>query len=146
MLPDRVSSPGPLTYESGALPIALRGPALLVGAWHVVVMMDTMLVGAWHVVVMMDTEISYKGSCEKMSHFLDLVSHTVDPVLRELFSLIQVCNKNNAKPNVISQMSQVKGYKSQVITHKSNSHKSKKSPVGFHSIRDNSEGFFLNYE
>ena len=28
MLPDRVSNPGPLTYESGALPIALRGPAL----------------------------------------------------------------------------------------------------------------------
>ena len=27
MLPDRVSIPGPLTYESGALPIALRGPA-----------------------------------------------------------------------------------------------------------------------
>ena len=27
MLPDRVSSPGPLTYESGALPVALRGPA-----------------------------------------------------------------------------------------------------------------------
>ena len=30
MLPDRVSNPGPLTYESGALPIALRGPALSV--------------------------------------------------------------------------------------------------------------------
>ena len=30
MLPDRVSNPGPLTYESGALPIALRGPALYV--------------------------------------------------------------------------------------------------------------------
>ena len=29
MLPDRVSNPGPLTYESGALPIALRGPASL---------------------------------------------------------------------------------------------------------------------
>ena len=29
MLPDRVSNPGPLTYESGALPIALRGPAKL---------------------------------------------------------------------------------------------------------------------
>ena len=29
MLPDRVSHPGPMTYESGALPIALRGPALL---------------------------------------------------------------------------------------------------------------------
>ena len=27
MLPDRVSNPGPLTYESGALPIAPRGPA-----------------------------------------------------------------------------------------------------------------------
>ena len=27
MLPDRVSNPGPLTYESGALPIALRVPA-----------------------------------------------------------------------------------------------------------------------
>ena len=27
MCPDRVSNPGPLTYESGALPIALRGPA-----------------------------------------------------------------------------------------------------------------------
>ena len=26
MLPDRVSNPGPLTYESGALQIALRGP------------------------------------------------------------------------------------------------------------------------
>ena len=30
MLPDRVSNPGPLTYESGARPIALRGPALYV--------------------------------------------------------------------------------------------------------------------
>ena len=28
MLPDRVSNSGPLTYESGALPIALRGPAI----------------------------------------------------------------------------------------------------------------------
>ena len=27
MLPDRVSNPGPLAYGSGALPIALRGPA-----------------------------------------------------------------------------------------------------------------------
>ena len=27
MLPDRVSNPGPLTYESDALPIALPGPA-----------------------------------------------------------------------------------------------------------------------
>ena len=30
MLPDRVSNPGPLTYESGALPIALRGPASVI--------------------------------------------------------------------------------------------------------------------
>ena len=28
MWPDRVSNPGPLTYESGALPIVLRCPAL----------------------------------------------------------------------------------------------------------------------
>ena len=27
MLLDRVSNPGPLTYESGVLPTALRGPA-----------------------------------------------------------------------------------------------------------------------
>ena len=27
MLPDLVSNPGPLTYESGSLPIALHGPA-----------------------------------------------------------------------------------------------------------------------
>ena len=31
MCPDRVSNPGPLTYESGALPTALRGPALKTG-------------------------------------------------------------------------------------------------------------------
>ena len=29
MLPDRVSNPGPLTYESGALPIALRGRRII---------------------------------------------------------------------------------------------------------------------
>ena len=29
MLPDRVSNPGALTYESGALPIALHGPAVV---------------------------------------------------------------------------------------------------------------------
>ena len=32
MLQDRVSNPGPLTYESGALPIALRGPT---GRWEI---------------------------------------------------------------------------------------------------------------
>ena len=31
MLPDRVSNPGPLTYESSALPIELRGPAPRMG-------------------------------------------------------------------------------------------------------------------
>ena len=35
MLPDRVSNPGPLTYESGALPIALRGPALMCRKTHI---------------------------------------------------------------------------------------------------------------
>ena len=28
MWPDRVSNPGPLTYESGALPTALHGPSI----------------------------------------------------------------------------------------------------------------------
>ena len=38
MWPDRVSTPGPLTYESGVLPIALRGPAHLgVEVGHTVV-------------------------------------------------------------------------------------------------------------
>ena len=35
MLPDRVSNPGPLTYESGAVPIALRGPAKWTCIWDV---------------------------------------------------------------------------------------------------------------
>ena len=35
MLPDRVSNPGPLTYESGALPIALRGPASQVSVVYI---------------------------------------------------------------------------------------------------------------
>ena len=34
MLPDRVSNPGPLTYESGTLPIALRGPATFYCGWN----------------------------------------------------------------------------------------------------------------
>ena len=34
MLPDRVSNPGPLTYESGALPIALRGPAVYIYIYY----------------------------------------------------------------------------------------------------------------
>ena len=33
MLPDQVSNLGPLTYESGALPIALRGPATYMYKW-----------------------------------------------------------------------------------------------------------------
>ena len=32
MLPDLVSNPGPMTNESGALSIALRGPALLINS------------------------------------------------------------------------------------------------------------------
>ena len=36
MLPDRVSNPGPLTYEEGALPIALRGPAHFRGKKHLI--------------------------------------------------------------------------------------------------------------
>ena len=34
MLLGRVSNPGPLTYESGAQPIALRGPAVYNGVYN----------------------------------------------------------------------------------------------------------------
>ena len=34
MWPDWVSNSGPLTYESGALPIALRGPAWVIKLYH----------------------------------------------------------------------------------------------------------------
>ena len=39
MVNHRVSNPGPLTYESGALPTALRGPALNetnLSTWHMI--------------------------------------------------------------------------------------------------------------
>ena len=45
MLPDRVSNPGPLTYESGALPIALRGPAFRKG--------KTCIVAKFHRLIML---------------------------------------------------------------------------------------------
>ena len=38
MLPERVSNPGPLAYESGALPIALRGPAEPLNPWPVAIL------------------------------------------------------------------------------------------------------------
>ena len=37
MLLERVSNPGPLTYESGALPIALRSPAFRKGKTRIIV-------------------------------------------------------------------------------------------------------------
>ena len=40
MLPGRVSNPGPLTYESGALPIALRGPAARLETSGMVIMIS----------------------------------------------------------------------------------------------------------
>ena len=53
------------------------------------------IMGAWHVVVMMDIEISCKGQFEKLSHFLDLVSHIVlgDP-LPKLFKQFRYVEQN----------------------------------------------------
>ena len=48
MLPDRVSNPGPLTYESGALPIALRGPACSAKASH---MFSTKNIGLFRILM-----------------------------------------------------------------------------------------------
>ena len=42
MLPDRVSNPGLLTYESGALPIALRGPVVWLVHWQNVVLVTSL--------------------------------------------------------------------------------------------------------
>ena len=36
MLPDRVSNPGPLTYESGVLPIALRARLLATYMYNII--------------------------------------------------------------------------------------------------------------
>ena len=75
MLPDRVSNPGPLTYESGALPIALRGRAEKTSiSW-----LKLMLEGIWvHFHVFFFT-ISTKGNnlCEFLSRFFHL---RVDPI------------------------------------------------------------------
>ena len=40
MLQDRVLNPGPLTYESGALPIAPRGPVLRRGNSYFVLLYE----------------------------------------------------------------------------------------------------------
>ena len=51
MLPDWVSNPGPLTYESGALPIALRGPAQQLRIFTVdivIVYVSHLTVGRFH--------------------------------------------------------------------------------------------------
>ena len=60
MLPDRVSNPGPLTYESGALPIALRGPAYVC-----VCMIFLFISGSWQADVYMKTEMKYKSKNER---------------------------------------------------------------------------------
>ena len=47
MLPDRVSNPGPPTYESGALQIALRGPARCVLASYQACLQHSLTNGNW---------------------------------------------------------------------------------------------------
>ena len=65
MLPDRVSNPGPPTYESGALPIALRGPAscsrALAPACDALVNIDSLL----HVHQLLREQISFLKSRPK---------------------------------------------------------------------------------
>ena len=47
MLPDRVSNPGPLTYESDALPIALRGPAQNFLVYRFIIIISSSLHTYW---------------------------------------------------------------------------------------------------
>ena len=48
-------------------------------------------------VVMMDMEISCKGHCEKSSHFIDHVSHTVYASIAISASLINVPNVSSIR-------------------------------------------------
>ena len=58
MLPDRVWNPGSLTYESGALPIALRGPALAILRAIVVVVVLLLYVHCKHLRSCRDGELT----------------------------------------------------------------------------------------
>ena len=66
MWPDRVSNPGPLTYESGALTTAPRGPAvglvniqliLCIPYWCIRRPIDTEIVGC----ITPNTDVLYKN-------------------------------------------------------------------------------------
>ena len=65
MLPDQVSNPGPLTYESGALPIALRGPASQIRREHKA-HHDNIQKLRWHV------EKTYSYACRTINARLKL--------------------------------------------------------------------------
>ena len=81
MLPDRVSNPGPLTYESGALPIALRGPAPL--KEEISPTIDwILLLTAIHYHPSDMTEILVKG------HEIAIIPITVDQLLEEEFVVL----------------------------------------------------------
>ena len=64
MLPDRVSNPGPLTYESGALPIALRGPACSLNA----------ILDLHYLQIQQLSEIQMRGGIEDNSKIIFLLS------------------------------------------------------------------------
>ena len=63
MLPDRVSNPGPLTYESGALPIPLRGPCKQRSGAHNVMLFCIM-------VTLYCQTFAHKGMQHKVSSWL----------------------------------------------------------------------------
>ena len=77
MLPDRVSNPGPLTYELGALPIALRGPAAMKDISYdlccrssLQIRLASMLQLKWM------TEMVYKSRIPLTTYILVLLQHT----------------------------------------------------------------------
>ena len=73
MWPDRVSNPGPLNYESGALPIALRGPALRRGFHFIYI---AMLRNQWRqIFVTTATKYSYVVSSRRL--YAKILSRTV---------------------------------------------------------------------
>ena len=83
MWPDRVSNPGPLTYESGALPTALRGPANLsqlsfhMFKWKIIVLYSYILAFGFknnlkYILRMKYLFDSYLTKTDKYIHYLQL--------------------------------------------------------------------------
>ena len=86
MLPDRVSNPGPLTYESGALSIALRGPAIDYPLKHPHIFLSNKLVDSHNSLVFETSPGSNKISIQALEVLLGDVSKEVKDTSQTLYT------------------------------------------------------------